>query len=85
MSGFADELIEPAGAVGLRSKAGIPGAQIIALQISEFVSVRGDDELRHIGMIKIAAHEFELFGRIMPPFADVRRLQPALDRRQVVG
>ena len=84
-AGFSDELIEPTGAVGLWSKAGIPSAQIIALQIGEFLSVRSNNELRHIRMIKIAAHDFELLGRIMPPFTDVRRLQPAPNRRQVVG
>src|ERR1700680_562504 len=80
---FANKLIEPARAVGLRAEPSIPGAHIVTLQISEFPRICGDDELRHIRMTEIAAHELELLARVMPPLRDVRRSEPSLDRRQV--
>ena len=55
---FADKLIDSTGAFELRPD--IPGTQVVALQISGFLSIRGDDELRHVGMSEIAAHEFKI-------------------------
>ena len=43
------------------------------------------DKLSHIRMTEIAADQFELLGSVVPPRGDMRRLKPALDRRQVVG
>src|ERR1700733_7477693 len=60
--GFADKLIEAARPLGLRTETGIPGADIVTLQIGEFARIRRHNELCHIGMTKIAADKFELFG-----------------------
>lgn len=57
---FADKLIDSTGAFELRTEADIPGTQVVTLQISGFLSIRGDDELRHVGMSEIAAHEFKI-------------------------
>jgi hypothetical protein len=34
-------------------------------------------------MVEIAADQFELLGRVMPPLRNMRLLQPAPDQRQV--
>jgi hypothetical protein len=79
--GFADKLIEPAGALRLWAKAAITRAQIVTLQIREFLRLHGYDELRHIQMTEIATHEFELLRGVVPPFQDMRCPEPSLDRR----
>jgi hypothetical protein len=58
--GLANELIETARPRWLWTQTGIPGAQLVTLQISKFPRIGRDDELRHIGMIEIAVDEFEL-------------------------
>src|ERR1700686_4664071 len=82
---FANDLIETARPRWLWTQNGIPGAQIVELQISKFPRIGRDDELRHIGMIEIAADEFELLRRVVPPLVDMRRSEPSLDRRQGGG
>src|ERR1700730_9839655 len=83
--GVADELIVAARPCRLRTEADIPGAQIITLQIGEISRVQSYDELCHVRMAEIPADELELLSRIVPPLADMRRLEPSLDRRQVGG
>src|SRR5205814_1404115 len=82
---FANELIKTTRIRWLWTQAGIPGAQIVTLQIGKLSRIGRDNELRHIGMIEIAADEFELLRRVVPPLADMRRSEPSLDRRQVGG
>ena len=53
--GLADELIEAAGAHGLRAEADMPIADLIALQIGERPAVEADDELRQVRMVEVAA------------------------------
>ena len=53
--GFADELIETARALGLRSETDVPVADPVALQISERPTLKADDELREVGVVEIAA------------------------------
>jgi hypothetical protein len=72
---FTDKLVQTTRAGRLRTEADIPGTDIVALQICEIPSVRGNYELGHVRMIEIAAHEFELLGGIMPPFSDSRRAE----------
>jgi len=71
--GLADKLIETARALGLRAEAGIPGAEIVTLQVGKFPRVGADDELGHVRIGKIAADELELLRRIVPPLRDMRR------------
>ena len=80
---FADELVKSTRTFGLGAEAGMPGAQVIALQISELPLICCDDELRHVRMLEVATHEFELFARVMPPLANMRCREPAFDRWQV--
>ncbi len=57
---FANKLIKTTRTRRLWTQTGIPGAQLVALQIRKLSRIRRDNELRHIGMIEIAADEFEL-------------------------
>src|SRR4029078_11675690 len=67
---FADELIDAARALGLRSQAIIPGCGIVALEIAEWPSVARHDVLMHGWFIEIAFDEIELLVRRAPPFTD---------------
>jgi hypothetical protein len=83
---LADELIDRACPrwVALEPIVG-PGGEIVALQIAERTAIGCNDELGHVRILEIAAHELELLVRVAPPFHHMRRLEPAPDHRQVGG
>ena len=78
-------LLNP-GLTAVGMLAGLTGAVLAAREIrrsEHLMRTRVAGERSRVA--KIAAHQFELLGRVMPPCTDVGCLQPALDRGQVIG
>src|SRR6202040_1669781 len=70
---FADELIDAARAARPLAETVIgPRTRIVALQIGKGPAVVFDDVLIHGRMGQVFAYQFELLGRVAPPFGDMR-------------
>src|ERR1700722_7945532 len=82
---YADKLVDATRVGWMRAESLIPGAERIALDITERLIIQRDNELIHIGVIEVAAHQSILFVGLSPPAHDFRRLEPAPDRREVTG
>jgi hypothetical protein len=81
--GLADEQIDAARTLGLRSKAGIPCGQIVTLQVTERTAGYRDDKLVHGWLIEVTTDQTILFFGIAPPFPDMWQCQPAPDQRKI--
>ena len=64
----------------MRAKTLISGAERITLDVAERTVAKGDNELVHIRMIEIAAHQRVLFVRLSPPTHHLRPFEPAPDQ-----
>src|SRR5436305_14968742 len=84
-SGLADELVDAAGVGRMRAQASVPGAQGVALEVAEWLAVKSDNELIHIGMVEVAGDQPVLIIRLPPPGHDVRRFEPAPDHCKIAG
>src|ERR1035437_6143833 len=78
--GLADELVDAPRGGWMRAKPLVPGAERITLDVAERMVAKSDNELVHIRMIEIAAHQRVLLVRLSPPTRHLRRFEPPPDQ-----